>query len=1394
MGVDETKNSVPPDASALDHWSVSINEFGETQIAPLEHDTDRPAAPSGAGPEAPETLGKYQVRGVLGRGGFGVVYLGYDATLDRQVAIKLPVTGGNDADSVGIQDDFLREARRLAQLSHPGIVTVLDVDVHDGVCCIVSEYLDGLNLNQWMQTRQVTWQDAAEIVAQVADALAYAHSQSTIHRDLKPGNIILAERAEGLRPVLVDFGLALSESGNPLAERGVVAGTPNYMSPEQASGLGHRIDGRTDIFALGVILYRMLCGQLPFAGENVAELIDQIRHQEPRSPRQIVREIPQDLEAVCLKALAKDIGDRFTAAGDMAAELRRVLDKHRRDEQVTARGSKEPRQRPEAVRRQVTALVCGCDLFESPELFENLDPEEQHELLQEYQQLCETVVAEFDGRIVQATEREVLACFGYPIAHEDSARRAVRAGLKLLSDMEPLKRRLRDQYEIAFTQWIGVHTGQAVMQDGEQLSMMGDARNVALRLEGASIADSVLMTESTRRLVQGYFDCEPRGVLTVRGASENQALFEVTGECAAGHRLDVIEPKALTPLIGRESEMSLLTDLWEQAVDGQRQIVCVIGEAGLGKSRLIRETRDAVLREHGADGAHVIEWRCSAFFRNTSLYPVVDYFERQLDFAREMSPRGRMDRLVAALEQLGLGDPENVALWASLLSVAPTEEFPALDLSPMRRKERTFEAILEWIQRCARRKPTLLIVEDLHWMDATTLEWIGQLIGRGEDDSILALMSFRPEFETPWGSRAHQTQIALSRLTHAQISEMMARRLGLEDLPAEIVARVIDRTEGVPLFVEEFCNMIQESGALEDHDGVIRLAPDFDLDAIPSTLQDLLVSRLDRLQSSHDLAQTGAALGREFTHEMIRAVTALPDETLIEELGRLVEADVLFQEGLAPQAVYTFKHALIQDAAYGSLLRKRRMQVHLRIADVLEEQFPETVELEPEVLAHHLTEADEKQRAINYWLKAGQRSQARSANHEAIAHYRDGLKVIAGLDPSEQRDQLENGFQLSLVTALMGAYGYAAPAVQPTLQRARELSERIGDNTQLLHVLWFIWAVRIIRAELDAALDDMQDMITLAERSGDDGLIMESCFGAVCTHYFRGEFVKVPEFGARGISLYNEDRCRLHAQTIGQNSGVTIRNFWSNALWHLGFADQARRIARDAVALSEKLEHPFSQVHGMTEAGWVFYLCRLGNETRQLAERALQISQRHDFPFWEACAQVTLGGGLILQGEHERGIQLVTEALKLFRSTGGQVHECFILCVLAEGYHATGHFQDALSEIDAALAAGTEHNELYMHAELLRLRGEVLLSVAESNAAEAEDCFQRSLETARNQQSRGWELRTLVSLARLRQRQGRGAEILPLLAQARGAFTEGFDTPDLIEADELLQSLSQSAG
>jgi class 3 adenylate cyclase/predicted ATPase len=1333
--------------------------------------------------------------------------LGHDTDLDRPVAIKVLSAGYA---SVGEQS--LQEARRLAKLRHPGIVTIHDVGVQNGQVFIVSDYLDGPDLSRWLRDNRPMWTEAARIAAALADALAHAHSRLIVHRDVKPANVILtADRV----PVLVDFGLALDEAGAGGGQKGFISGTPWYMSPEQAVGTAHRIDGRTDVYSLGVVLYEMLTGRVPFPATNPVEVLRQVRDDEPQPPRQLARDIPHELEWICLKAMAKRQQDRYTTAADFADDLRHVIpttaessvfrpmpvEKPTEESRAATLSTSWPhtltpqssRSRArEAERRQVTVLVCGCNLFES-EVYLELDTEDQAQILRAFQQAGEQTIRHFDGSVVQCNEQGLLGCFGYPIAYEDAARRAAQAGLKLLDDVKAQGVQLRTARNLELSPWVGLHTGSAIVEaKDDAVSMVGDVRNVAVRLKEVSAPGQVICTEATHRLFQGQFQCAGLGHRTITGVARPVTLFRVERIAAAESLFEASASVGLSPLVGRDHEISLLKDRWEQAQEGMGQVVFLVGEPGLGKSRLLHTLKEYVLGQmvEGEVDAPVIEWRCSPHCQNTGLRPAIDFYERALGFRPEEPPQDRFDRMVHRLAQYDLSRPDVVPLWASLLSLPTPDRYPPISLPPARQREETFRLMLEWLHVRAGRGPVLFIVEDLHWVDASTLEFLGQFLAEFLHDRILTLLTFRPEFKPPWTAVAQQTSLALTRLNRRQVGDLMRKKAGA-DLTEAVIEQVYNRVGGVPLFVEEFTKMVQESAVIEQTGTGDARGPSQLEHGIPSTLQDLVMARLDRMEGSRELAQLAAVLGREFSYELLAAVANLDEPTLQAELAQLAHAEILYAKGRPPRCTYIFKHALLEDALYNALVKGKRQQFHRRVAEAMVDRFPQTAETRPELLAHHFTEAALTEKAISYWLKAGQRSRERSALCEAIGHLTKGLALLSTLEEKRERDEQELQFLMTLAPAYIAARGYAAPEVGPVLLRASELCRRIGDPRKLFGVMLGMWEWRLVRGDLRPCVELAAEGMTLAERLHDPGMLMEALFMPGATMFYRAQFKDARAYFENAVANYDDrERTKYWTAHTGHDAGVTHRCYLALALWHLGYPDQALKVDREMRELARTIGHAFSLGHAVDFTAVLHHYCRLGTEVRVAAEEELAIGAEQGFQLWQALGMLHKGAGMLLQGQRDEALPLLLKGFSAFRATGAEVRTPTYLGMLGDAYTQSARFGEAHKALNEGLAVAEKNDDRCHEAELLRLRGELLLAESPDQAAVAEDTFHRAIETARHQQSKGWELRATMSLARLWERQGRRDEAHRALAAVFGTYTEGFTTPDLVDAKELLETLT----
>ena len=741
--------------------------------------------------------------------------------------------------------------------------------------------------------------------------------------------------------------------------------------------------------------------------------------------------------------------------------------------------------------------------------------------------------------------------------------------------------------------------------------------------------------------------------------------------------------------------------------------------------------------------------------------------------------------------QYGLPLAEAVPLFAALLSLPLTADYAPLTVSPEQQKQKTLQALLTILLRIAAQQPLLLVMEDLHWVDPTTLELLNLLVDQGPTARILVLLTFRPDFSPPWTGRAHLTQVTLNRLPRRQAAEMTGRVAHGKALPPEVVEQVVAKTDGVPLFVEELTKMVLETGLLQEQEERYELTGPLPPLAIPTTLHDSLMARLDRLATVKGLAQLGATLGREFSYELLQAVAPWDEGILRHGLQQLVAAEFLYQQGLPPQATYVFKHALIQEAAYQALLRSTRQQYHQRIAQVLEGRFPHICETQPELLAQHYSEAGLMTQAIPYWQRAGQRAVERSANLEAISHLTKGLEVLATLPDTPERAQQELDVQITLGPALMATKGQAALEVARTYARARELCQRVGETPQLFPVLWGLWRFYLQRGELQEARGLGERLHNLT-RSRDDTarlLLAQQALGQ--TLFFLGESVSARPHLEQGIALYDSQQHHSLAFRYGQDSGVVCRGYVAWDLWLLGYPDQAVQRSNEALARAHEVAHPFSLAFASCFAAALHQFRRDGEAVQERARATMALASEQGFPLYLALGTILWGWALAARGQREDGIVQMHQGLDASRTVGNALALPHFPTMLAEAYGVGGQAEEGLAVLEMAMAAVHKSEARFYEAEIHRLTGELLLQHAVPDASQAEACFQQALAGARHQQAKSLELRAAMSLARLWQRQGKCAEAHALLAPIYSWFTEGFDTADLQEAKALLVELQR---
>ncbi len=1047
---------------------------------------------------------------------------------------------------------------------------------------------------------------------------------------------------------------------------------------------------------------------------------------------------------------------------------------------------------PNGERRHMTVMF--CDLVGSTPLSLRLDPEQLQEVMTAYQRLCAEVIQDLDGHVAQYLGDGLLVYFGFPHAHEDDPVRAIRAALAIHEAL-PLASartatRVPELTRLPLQARIGVHTGHVVIgtvgggSHRERLAL-GDTVNLAARLRELAAPGQVVISDTTRRLVRDVFQLEDLGPRDLRGLSAPVRLWRVTRSAQAASRLEW-DDAGLTPFVGRQQELALLLDRWTQVNEGLGQSLLLQGEAGIGKSRLVRSFRERLPR-----GTYTwLEGRCSPYHRNSAFYPVVNLLEHGLGLADEREPSEKRAKLVLPVRNAGLPEAESVPLFASLLSLPRPEGEPELDLSPEARRRRTLELLVAWLTTLARRRPAVILFEDLHWIDPSTLELLDRMIEQAPTCRVLLLLTLRPGEESHWSDRADLAHLTLHPLTRQQMRQMAEGVAQPKALPAPIADQVVSRADGVPLFVEELTRNLLESDLVRELDDRYELTRERGVLAIPDTLQGSLTERLDRLGPVKEVAQLAAVLGREFSCELLSAVAEVPPEELERTLALLVDADLFSRRGVGRRAKYLFRHALIHDAAYRSLLKSRRQEHHARVARVLQDHFADRASAEPEIVAHHWDEAGHADEAIAWYQMAGERATRRQAHSEAIEHLSRGLALLEELPPGQEVQERELRLRVALGTPLAMMRGAGTPEVESTYARARELLEDIGDAPQLFGTLWGLSQFYFTRGEIDTSLELNRQILAMAERSGDDRQLVMAHLAAGAPHHYRGEPRLAMPALERSIALYDPERHGQLAHVYGQDPGVIAHAFAMLAQWSLGFPDRASRNCEKAIAIARETGHQISLATALAFGAILHHHSRRIDLVTSLADEAAVIAEKQHFPLYLGIARVMRGWARAHSGEPSRGRAEVEGGLAGLARAGQRLAGPTFLAMLAEVCHRDGSPEGALSAVDGGLALAASHGLHFWDADLLRLRGELLLERDAANEAAAEECYQQALADARARSLKSLELRAATSYARLLQKQGRAGHARAILSEIYDWFGEGFEMDDLRDARLLISQLA----
>ena len=1060
------------------------------------------------------------------------------------------------------------------------------------------------------------------------------------------------------------------------------------------------------------------------------------------------------------------------------------------DEPRTA--SEPVRNTPEAERRQLTVMF--CDLVGSTDLSGKLDPEDLREVVRAYQETAAEVIERYDGHIAQYLGDGLLVYFGWPRAHENDAERAVYTGLEIPEAIARLNSRLETDYGVNLAVRIGIHTGPVVvgeMGSGDRLENLatGETVNIAARLEGLAQANTAIISPATAQLVQRSFVLEEIGLHELKGVAAPMMLYGVVSSREAEHdEHEEMLSGGFDALVGRDEEIGLLLRRWEQSKEGSGQAVLISGEAGLGKSSLVEGLRSHVRQE----GFTRITFRCSPYTANSAMHPVIEHVQRVLGWQREDSTETKLDKLEQALQPTSLPMEETVPLLAALLSLSvPEGRYPALTLSPQRQRQLTQDALVAWMLEEAERQPVLAVWEDIHWSDPSTVELLGLFLEQSPTVQMMNVLAFRPEFAPPWPMQTHMTPITLNRLERIHIEALVRRLAGGKMLPHEVIAHIVAKTDGVPLYVEELTKMLLESDLLEEDVEEYVLTGSLSSASIPATLQDSLMARLDSLPTVKEVAQLGSVLGREFDYEMIQALSAIDESILQAGLGQLVSHELLYQRGRIPRAKFIFRHALIRDAAYQSMLRRTRQLYHKQVAQLLETWFPDVVELQPELVAHHYTEAGFTEQAISYWQRAGERASERSAYQEAISHLTTGLSLLQTLPETLERHQLELQLQTELGAASQSVKGYAAPEVEDAFTRARLLCQQLGDTQDVFPVLFGLWRFYNTQSDFPPARQLGEELLRLAEREDRSPLYVMAHYAVGTTDLFMGELPSAHFHLEESIAHYTPAQRCSPMFRAGQDPGVTCLILSALTLWLRGYPDQALSRVNKTLSLATELAHPYTCAYALNFASMVCQFRREVKDVYNHVSAAVTLSTEQGFSFLLAQSTCIRAWVLTALGRREEGLVPIRQSLTEWCAAGAELFVPYFLTLLAEGYGNLNQVDEGLDALNEALEVIERTDEHWRKAEVYRLQGELLLHQVTPNVVQAESCFQQALDVSRHQQAKSLELRASTSLAKLWQSQGKVAEAYDLLAPTYNWFTEGFDTADLIDAKTLLDELSE---
>ena len=1035
----------------------------------------------------------------------------------------------------------------------------------------------------------------------------------------------------------------------------------------------------------------------------------------------------------------------------------------------------------EGERRQLTVLF--CDLVASTTLAERRDPEEYRQLLACYHQTCVQAIQRFEGYVAQLQGDGVLAYYGYPLAHEGEADRALRSALDIVDGIAQLDNGLDRLLRVR----IGVATGMVVVSHilAADKHAVGETPNLAARLQTLAKAGEVVICDRTKALVRGAFDFEDRGLHELKGFSTQQRIWRTLGSSAAPSRFDAATGGHVTPLVGREVEMLLLQDRWNRAIAGEGQAVLLSGEPGIGKSRLLRAAKP-----RSSDAERPNLFQCSPYHRHSTFFPFVDHLSRRYELERSDSPERKLDKLESGLPNNWRHNVLAVHLLARMLAIPCEARYGRLAMSAQREKDEVQSMLVQLVAEQGEASGSLVLFEDVHWIDATSLEVLDTLLRRLVRLPLLVLITYRPEFRSSWGRLSHITELAIDRLPQSQAPDVITHVAGGKSFPPDLTTRIVEKADGVPLFLEELTKAVLESDLLQDQGEQYQYSAPASETNIPATLYDSLMARLDRLIPIKEVAQLGAVVGRQFSHELLRLLSPMPEEQLVAALEKLVAAEIVLPLDSMSGRQFVFKHALLQDAAYASLLKSKRLLLHREVAQCLTEHFPAIVSDVPEVLGHHFTEAECYALAVPHWIRAGDRAIARTALADAVAHLTKALQVNDQTPTSDEKKALELRIRMLLGTAYLTFKGHASREVLQTLEPARDIAIELGDDERLVPILFYLWMYHTAKLDFDAGLRLVGQLDRLAERTRNSYAFVVARNAENMTHGWTGNFQRAWAAAERGVRAYEPERHSnyVHIYNHDQKCGILV---WAvHFLWTLGYPDQAQRAAQEMVDLARRLGHPFNLAFSLT-VGCVALVNRGETELAQrwiaeadfiARENAIGYMTGFFVPFWTGIVQVT-------DGQYAEGYSNVSAAWTFFAAGGGGLLAPLAAVIRARALIGMARFVEARNLLHDALIFIEKTNHRMHEAEVHRLMGELHSHGAERDTTQAIAHLEKALQVARSQEAKGWELRAATALAKVLFEEGQRREAFELLAPIQAWFKEGLDTRDLKDAAALLALL-----